>query len=87
MPRKDKPLLRPGTVCWSCKHFSFSTGDSGYSEYTPGYDASMRCAKDVWNFSFTNGGSQEDLEKSLKTAETCTKFEPRRSDDSREEKK
>lgn len=71
-----EPIIRPGTVCWSCKHFSFMTGDSGYSEYTPGYAASMSCSKNVWNFSF-EGDSQEDLERTLKTAERCTKFELR----------
>ncbi len=69
-------MLRPGTVCWSCKHFSFSCGDAGYSEYTPGYDAAMSCGKNVWDFHFNNA-SQADLENTLKTAEDCKKFKAR----------
>lgn len=69
-------MNRPGMVCWSCKHFSFSSGDAGYSEYTTGYAASMGCDESVWDFSFNNS-SQEELERVLKTAETCPKFEQR----------
>ena len=74
MPNEN--VIRPGIVCWSCKHFNFSSGDAGYSQYTPGYSASMDCAKNVWDFSFNNS-SQAELEKTLKTAETCKKFEQR----------
>lgn len=71
-----KVKARPGTVCWSCKHFHFQGGDAGYSEYTPGYSASMYCGKNEWHFDFDNA-SQADLEKTLKTAETCPRFEQR----------
>lgn len=74
-----QPIIRLGTVCWSCKHFHFSSGGSGYSEYTPGYEATMSCSENVWDFSFCDGGSQIDLENSLKTAERCTKFEQRKT--------
>jgi hypothetical protein len=37
----------------------------------------MSCAKGVWEFDFSNS-SQEELERTLKTAETCDKFEQRK---------
>jgi len=32
-------------TCLHCKHFDFSWGERGYSEYTPGSPASMECYK------------------------------------------
>jgi len=73
-----KPIIRPAVVCWSCKHFSFEGGSPGYSEYTPGYEGSMDCAKNVWS-SDLSGLDEDGLRVRLTTAERCTKFEPRKT--------
>ena len=56
-----------------CDKFRFNTGDYGYSEYTPGTDASMDCMKSVWDFNFMED-SHEEFVKTLRTAETCEHF-------------
>jgi hypothetical protein len=65
-----------GRVCWSCKHFCFDGGSPGYSEYTPGDDAELKCEAGEYDKDMQDM-SQEDLEATLKTAETCAKFEER----------
>ncbi len=67
-----------GRLCWSCKHFSFDGGERGYSEYTPGDNASLDCAKNVFNTDLEDLGTSDDLRKLLMTAENCVKFESRR---------
>lgn len=59
--------------CIFCTQFRFRTGDYGYSEYTPGSNASMECAEDVWDFDFMSN-TQEEFVETLRTAETCEHF-------------
>ena len=60
-------------ACHQCQHFLFETGSPGYSEMTPGYDASLYCAKDHWAVKFYND-SRDDVRRKLATAETCPDF-------------
>lgn len=61
-------------TCLLCKHFHWTVGDYGYSEYTPGYDATMGCGEKKWDIDF-----YEDYEptfrKKMLQAETCDAFE------------
>ena len=75
--KMDGPVIRPGMVCWSCRHFWFSGGSGGYSEYTPGYAGSMSCAKNVWDAEM-EGMHEDKLRELLTTAERCTNFEQRK---------
>jgi len=34
-------------LCLFCTNFSWESGDAGWSELTPGYDASIECSKFV----------------------------------------
>lgn len=63
-------------LCWSCKHFYFDGGDSGYSEYTPGYMGSMTCHKKKFDYRLEDM-TQDTLRVTLMTAEECDKFEKR----------
>ena len=67
-------------LCVFCKNWDFNGGDPGYSELTPGYDASMRCAKRMWDhpagkrktpfylYQISNAASFREI---IRTAETC----------------
>ena len=57
-------------ACWFCPHFNYSSGDRGYSEMTPGYDFSMRCGKNLWEFD-PYMTSQEEFGEYLMKANTC----------------
>jgi len=39
----------PEKICLFCKRFYFSTGDYGYSDMTPGYEATLTCLKNHWD--------------------------------------
>ena len=62
-------------LCYACKHFHFDPGMPGYSEVTPGYEASMRCEKKVWSLTDMDAGG-ESLAEYLGKAETCEKYKP-----------
>jgi hypothetical protein len=66
----DKTLL----TCLFCRNYVFFTGDRGYSEYTPGYDATMYCSAGKWEME-----SYEDTTESLRSkflmAASCPSFE------------
>ena len=62
-----------GRNCILCEHFWFSLSDSGYSEWTPGSEASMQCCKNHWDLDFELHG-REDLRKALLTANTCSDY-------------
>jgi hypothetical protein len=74
--KKEKPILGAGVVCWSCKHFQFAGSTGGYSEVTPGDSEYLRCGLYIWDLYF-DSDSQADMERKMKTAETCDKFESR----------
>lgn len=38
-------------TCLGCMHFDFSSGSPGYSEWTPGSDAVIRCDLGYWDYS------------------------------------
>jgi len=54
-----------------CEHFIFMEGSPGYSEYTPGWDASIDCRKAVFNARTLN---DIDLKAALSRAQTCKHF-------------
>lgn len=41
--------------CYHCKHFSYWTASPGYSENTPGSDATAHCGKSVWDYESVDG--------------------------------
>ena len=62
-------------LCVFCKHWSFSGGSRGYSEMTPGYNATMDCLKQH----FTEDEerlfvSQEEYVTTIRKAETCADY-------------
>lgn len=59
--------------CIACKHFSLEMGCHGYSEYTPGYPASITCGKGFFYL-----GPSDDLEPAkdfLVYANDCQHYE------------
>lgn len=66
-------------LCVMCQHFYVKPGCCGYSEYTPGYDATIGCLKDHWemdNYQTTAGQFRAFNRK----AETCADYAPVRED-------
>lgn len=64
-----------GRVCVLCEHFRYEEGDPGYSEYTPGSNASMGCGKGYW---YWRNYTAQDFRTKLLSAERCADFEPAR---------
>lgn len=64
------------SACWFCKHFLFTPGERGYSEWTPGSQAAFDCLKDVWEIDLEDE-TEETFRQKLSTAATCPKFETR----------
>lgn len=62
-------------LCWWCPFFRYSQGTPDYSEYTPGEDFSISCAKNHWNFD-QQETSLEQFREILETAQTCKDFKP-----------
>ncbi|MCK5019015.1 MAG: hypothetical protein KAS32_18285 [Candidatus Peribacteraceae bacterium] len=62
-------------ICIFCKYLSFSEAFVGYSEYTPGHEASMYCTKGKWAIDFFDLSTEEYRETML-TAETCGEYFP-----------
>lgn len=60
--------------CVDCKHFYFSSGSPGYSEYTPGSDASLGCTKQKWEYE-PNNDTDQSFRKKMKTADNCEEYE------------
>lgn len=62
-------------LCWYCKHVWWDAGSQGYSEYTPGDPADIRCRKDHWRVkSFQT--ELAEFRTFLQMAATCPDFEP-----------
>ena len=63
-------------LCVFCKHWYFSGGERGYSEMTPGTDASMTCLKghydkkDIRLLEMTT----EDFRAAIEIAITCKDY-------------
>lgn len=65
-------------TCWMCKHFDYTEGSRGYSEYTPGSNFSMRCGKGHWKFS--NETSEKEFVSNFKMANKCKDYEKCKKD-------
>lgn len=61
-------------ICLFCKHFRFEPAGQSYSEWTPGYDARVFCAKGYWELDIFNDHEEEFRAHQLK-ANTCPDFE------------
>ena len=68
-------------ICILCKHWYFSSGEPGYSEYTPGADSDTGCYKDHWEIRTYYDETKEYRQKLL-SAQTCPDFSL--SDDAKE---
>ena len=64
-------------TCLLCSHFRFHEGCRGYSELTPGYEASLECAKRVWDITLCDETDASFREKLL-TAGKCEHYETRK---------
>ena len=67
--------------CLMCVHCSYSGGEHGYSEWTPGTDALLYCDKGIMRHArranlFFEAYTRQQLREALTTAETCPKFTP-----------
>jgi len=60
-------------TCILCEHMHYSSGDHGYSEYTPGYTASISCSKGHWDID-TYMDSDDEVRDKMQMAETCPGF-------------
>jgi len=60
-------------ICLFCKHFVFSPGDAGYSEYTPGYEASMDCNIHDLDIDL-HAETEASYRAKVLTAQTCDDF-------------
>ena len=75
-------------LCVFCEHWAFDGGSPGYSEATPGSDASMACLKAHWHprtasgrrtslrFKIWDLNSPEEFRAKIKTAEQCPDYSP-----------
>ena len=65
-------------LCVICKRFYFEGWTRGYSEYTPSGRTHFGCGahKPEWNDFPTENCSVEDYRRVIRTAETCSSFEP-----------
>ena len=61
-------------TCILCKHFEFRSGSPGYSEYTPGWNASMYCRKNRIDIDIEEI-TEDQFRATLMKAETCPDFE------------
>lgn len=61
-------------TCILCKQIAMYSGGHGYSECTPGYDASIRCDKGKWEVDLYMDSTPEYRAKLL-SAENCDLFE------------
>jgi hypothetical protein len=61
-------------ICVFCKHFVLNMGWAGYSEYTPGSNAVVKCDKEIWTLN-TDGSAEQYYRRCIKSAETCSLFE------------
>lgn len=78
--------MTPEKLCVFCKHWEFNGGSPGYSEMTPGMNASMDCRKRKWadekrrrwvgGFDITDCMSEEDFRRLILKARTCPSYEP-----------
>lgn len=67
--------------CLLCQHCHYDSLSPGYSELTPGSDASLRCDKSAMKHAngrnlFEEAFSRQQLREALATAETCDYYEP-----------
>lgn len=61
-------------LCIFCKHFVFDNATSGFSELTPGDQASIYCDKNHWELDFYDDNVNAFREK-IKKGESCKDFE------------
>jgi hypothetical protein len=73
-PPSDR-LYTPGEkLCVFCKHWDFYGGSQGYSEMTPGSDASMSCSKGHWERWCLHDTGESDFRRIILTAQTCPDY-------------
>lgn len=63
-----------GRNCWECDRLRMYSADPGYSEYTPGTELSLSCAKDHWRFNAYDT-SEKQAREYFRTADRCPDFE------------
>jgi len=67
-------------LCVFCDHWQFDGGSPGYSDLTPGSDASMDCAKGHYGRRFTlHYIGPEDFRKQIAIAAECADYSPPKS--------
>lgn len=59
--------------CWHCACLRMSPGGQGYSELTPGYDMSLECSRNHWQFDAIDT-SEREARLMFRKAETCADF-------------
>lgn len=62
-------------ICLECKNFWYSEASRGYSEMTPGCDATMDCALGKWDWDKFDD-TKATLAAKFRTAATCDKYDP-----------
>ena len=60
-------------TCFGCEAFNFETAEPDLSEMTPGNEAALTCAKEVWKISLYQE-TERSLHEKLTAAETCQHY-------------
>ena len=60
-------------TCIDCEHWLFDSGEPGWSEYTPGVDASSSCRRGHWTMD--ENTTEDGYRDHLRTARKCKDFE------------
>lgn len=74
-----KPSATPPPVeklCVFCEHWQFDGGSAGYSELTPGTEASMNCGKGHYGRGFTlvDMGGEDAFRAQILIARSCKDY-------------
>jgi len=68
----DSREVMSDRICVTCVHFNIDMGSPGYSEMTPGTDASIGCLMGKWRMS--NYGDTAEYRKHIAKAATCEDY-------------
>ena len=65
------------STCLECAHMSYQAAEPGWSEYTPGWDATIDCMKNHWAYDAFND-NLSSLHVKLYMSRSCDDFKAER---------
>lgn len=60
------------SCCVNCRHFDFTPGSPGYSEWTPGDSMAIQCLKEHWYAKYDT--YQDQFREYMLSSKTCKDF-------------